>query len=1655
MFKFLSTVLVLSTFLMTSVIGPLPVAEADEFNLPVPGVMVHLSPPLEPPILKGIKVHADSPFRFDFILDRGDSYSSLVGQNSSVIASEARQSQQEQLKQEATRLIKYFLASLTIPEKDLWVNLSPYEKDRIIPNSFGLTEMGRDLLAEDYMLKQITASLIYPEDEVGKRFWKKVYEEATKKYGTTNIPVNTFNKVWIVPEKAVVYENAKAGTAYVVEAKLKVMLEQDYLAMSKHVNVGVTEGGLRPLSPTLTDRRSVGRALGPEGVSPVSAGFGEQLRVSGMRTEHAGETRGQDPNINSLGSQIIREIVIPELTKEVNEDKNFAKLRQVYNSLILATWYKKKIKDSILEQVYADKNKIAGVGYANSLPLAGRVRQGGDVGAIYQRYLQAFKKGVYNYIKEDVDPMTQETIPRKYFSGGETLIDVDSIMQNVSKLPSKAMIINYRAMVIQAEVNSAQLAQQEKDQAMVGEIPITNLIGEKEIVPGASTVDFKGKRMENLLKALDVALKKRSLAVSQPSNILLIGGSEWDVENLFKRFPKARITVVNLAQFYLERIQQKYNNSPESDQLQLFRANAQKLSDYQTPDGKPYFRDESFDLIAAPGVDETVFSNPLSWEFMGQIADQEVRLLSRGGFILHNYDRDDIQRSVSLQKEAMDAGILEFISDYMQTSPIQIVFRKNDRAMTTDMAMTKGKTGDNTQLANVKDLVMLEKVVAGLWEELSSKAGDSFKSKYSQQEILEWFEPYADAFLLRNDLTSFLKKSLWELNVSEPATPFALWDEERVSIEKGFDAIISQLNRTQEKIPITIVSFGIGIQKKDLIETAQIALEKLGAYKDRVEIQLVGIDKQGEILKEPINLNSITEDRNWQARIHYHAFFGDIRNKALWEHLASKIKPNVILFRYNWTANSVYQDEFIEAMTRYSPFGLVVARQNGSQWAKTSVFDNRIKMATAQRSSATMITNKVETRGSGQLAEDRSKAGKTDVAMLNGNHPNLVLRDEQQMDEFADKVRKSLGFTPLDIERYLKIGDRKYGFGVSKGQQIYRLGPLIFIPLWVNRNSTVLPAGSIRDLTTKYGSALGDIYHQNHKNILFIPPTSAVYHVPLSGHMAAVIAIMLDNVNQFKGATVIDQGAGSGVLSLVALSLGAKKVVLVENKDEEIAIARALLQAHGYQAKENFYIVKGDLNDVDKVTESLKHLNLPKGKTIGLVDIGPWPQYGDANWSALDILLNLGVDLLINAGYLSEDTQDYGKHRTEFRKSVEYLRNKFDVQELEFEKSRYDSFGASVLVAKSKDWVTLTPLELPPSLANQAMRVNVLDISKDVSYREAFDQNGILKYVLIITPQGTIKLERIKPKGDINVFKAYFNGRIISADKPKDSISFAINGNELFVSRLYLKEQGQGLGKLILDWIVSYAYRQGAKKYSNEETTNPDMLWMHYQLLQKDTVSMIAGIRPAKDFNFHNVSIMQSNFLGKIKNVNVLIPGIYDTDTWRQIFGVLGFDQTGQVESFQLKEGKEKFRVSETKGNKHEDDLNRDYELEGSEGHHFRIQVTDGLKIRFLDDEGRRYPTRLTLAYVKISGRLKVPPNMAMATNLGISMRQRNTNRGGIDLTSANMNLHTQSNGGAINFHLDPAQLQRLKDAPGFVPVIINIQPLNNIKQFLGIDPTT
>ena len=233
----------------------------------------------------------------------------------------------------------------------------------------------------------------------------------------------------------------------------------------------------------------------------------------------------------SVGANIIREIVIPELTREVNENKNFAQLRQVYNSLILATWYKKKIKDSILTQVYEDRNKTAGIDIYHvnkqtnkqtnpSLSLSGShnqaISQIIDPQLIYQRYLQAFKKGVYNYIKEEQNPVTQEVVPRKYFSGGVNCTTLaDAAMTIIPTLPDAA----------QNSDNDLQLT---IDMAMTNNL--ARVVNKKDLV-----ISTKGLRKVFYIGAKRVAVFKRKLGLNadaeeDPRNLIKIKKYGWKIE---------------------------------------------------------------------------------------------------------------------------------------------------------------------------------------------------------------------------------------------------------------------------------------------------------------------------------------------------------------------------------------------------------------------------------------------------------------------------------------------------------------------------------------------------------------------------------------------------------------------------------------------------------------------------------------------------------------------------------------------------------------------------------------------------------------------------------------------------------------------------------------------------------------------------------------------------------------------------------------------------------------------------------------------------------------------------------------------------------------------------------------------------------------------
>jgi hypothetical protein len=76
--------------------------------------------------------------------------------------------------------------------------------------------------------------------------------------------------------------------------------------------------------------------------------------------------------------------------------------------VILASWFKQALRESLLGQAYADQGKVRGVDaldkdYAETL---------------YQQYLSAYEIGTSALVRDEYDPVTQSVIPRQYFSGG-------------------------------------------------------------------------------------------------------------------------------------------------------------------------------------------------------------------------------------------------------------------------------------------------------------------------------------------------------------------------------------------------------------------------------------------------------------------------------------------------------------------------------------------------------------------------------------------------------------------------------------------------------------------------------------------------------------------------------------------------------------------------------------------------------------------------------------------------------------------------------------------------------------------------------------------------------------------------------------------------------------------------------------------------------------------------------------------------------------------------------------------------------------------------------------------------------------------------------------------------------------------------------------
>ena len=345
---------------------------------------------------------------FKVLLDKGDYLKGLSPQGTVP---------EEKLKQETKALLNYFLIGLTLPNDFFWVNLRPDSEDSIIEDRLSLTDVGRIMLEADLQLKKDTASFTSPNTPEGRLYWDKLYKKAEELYGYQSVEIPTLTRPWIVPGEIIVREtnplpegrgNGEGATqpsAYIYKATLKVMLESDYLKNSSN-----------PINSTnysFKDERS--KAL------------------------------------NEYSSQLIRELIIPKLTKEVNTSKKYASLRQVYYSLILSRWFKSHFKG--LSPQGTDPNFVNLIDSKDLTNLTSKIAW--DKSTYFQAYKKSFTGGEYNLKEPHYTPTGQ--VIRSYMSGGANLMSpmqitgislgdniVSSPMKAEPPVPEGTMLVNVR-----------------------------------------------------------------------------------------------------------------------------------------------------------------------------------------------------------------------------------------------------------------------------------------------------------------------------------------------------------------------------------------------------------------------------------------------------------------------------------------------------------------------------------------------------------------------------------------------------------------------------------------------------------------------------------------------------------------------------------------------------------------------------------------------------------------------------------------------------------------------------------------------------------------------------------------------------------------------------------------------------------------------------------------------------------------------------------------------------------------------------------------------------------------------------------------------------------------------------------------------------------
>jgi hypothetical protein len=225
--------------------------------------------------------------------------------------------------------------------------------------------------------------------------------------------------------------------------------------------------------------------------------------------------------LNEYSSQLIREIIIPKLTKEVNSSKRYASLRQVYYSLIMAQWFKARFtnKDGLYSRII-DKRIIYPTLYS---------KESWSKNTYFKEYQKSFKDGEYN-IQKPVYTLYGQTI-RSYFSGGIDL-NIKVIPRQFGEIPDNRANLNGIKLLLTPAPVELPVALATKDELKAvqvqgrenpGEVSNIQIVENQSAITSSPIMGWRNKRrskggQEQKSKKESVDQRGNNLQVAQPAS---------------------------------------------------------------------------------------------------------------------------------------------------------------------------------------------------------------------------------------------------------------------------------------------------------------------------------------------------------------------------------------------------------------------------------------------------------------------------------------------------------------------------------------------------------------------------------------------------------------------------------------------------------------------------------------------------------------------------------------------------------------------------------------------------------------------------------------------------------------------------------------------------------------------------------------------------------------------------------------------------------------------------------------------------------------------------------------------------------------------------------------------------------------------------------